>query len=369
MVGSATIALLDLCVWGKKKHEEELTIVCEAQTRTICRRCEEAIDAITIHAHRTADENEPPEHKTVWPVKWLMVVEFFLILALIWMWFTELAVTMNRHYYYDYDPVSFTAYAGMPALIAIVLHAKCWLTAFRAREKQRWRREHDLEGGCDAAVAATARPVPGGRQDRTAVMPASTASNTATYIGDTVQKLDREPREVLSSKSWIAPATAAAARNRSEQERQSLLPKVYTSNAKPISACTHTLEYGTTEGSRSGCEARHGRVAMIEDDSEGSSSDGIEPIKVNRQAAYLTPSITSPTPSPESIDAHSTYGRSTTTLGQSSRAESSAGTVRNVDVLDTPDYSDDAEIMVIKKTRKSKQGKRVKQHAEEEVHR
>lgn len=173
---------------------------------------------------------------------------------------------------------------------------------------------------------------------------------------------------MLSSKSWIAPATAAAARKRSEQERQSLLSKVYTSDAKPISACTHTLDYGTVRGLGSGCEARHGRVAMVEDDSEGSSSDGVEPIKVNRQAAYLTPSITlSPTSSPKSIDPHPTYGTSTTTLGQSSRAESSTGTIRNFDVLDTSDHPDDAGVMVIKKARKSKQGNRVKQHAEGEV--
>ncbi|KAK5309476.1 hypothetical protein LTR70_010256, partial [Exophiala xenobiotica] len=100
MVFSAKIAVFDLCVWVKKKHEEELTIVREVQTRAICRRCEEAMDAVTLHADRTADENETPEHKTVWPVKWLMVVEFFLTLALIWLWFCELAVTLNRSYYY-----------------------------------------------------------------------------------------------------------------------------------------------------------------------------------------------------------------------------------------------------------------------------
>lgn len=369
MVVSAKITILDLCMWVKKKHEEELTVAKEVQTRAICWSCREAIHAVTPHADHRVDDNEPPEHKTMWPTKWLMIVEFFLTPALIWLWFCELAVTMNGYSYYDHGSVAFNVYAGMPTLIALVLHAKCWWSALREREKQRWGREHDLEGGCDAAVAATPRPVPGGGQGGTAAMSASTSSNTATGIKDTVQKLNREARGILSSNSWIGVAAATATRDWRAQERQSLLPKIFSSDAKPVSACIGTLGDGTAKGLGSDRQARHGKMAEVEDESDGNGSEEIEPIMVNRQASYLTPSTTlSPTSSPESIDAHPSYGTSTTTLGQSLRAESSTGTVRDLDGLGTPDDPDDAEIMVIKKARKNKQGKRVKQHAEEGAH-
>lgn len=87
------------------------------------------------HVNPTDDGgNKDPK----WPRKFLLVMDAILAIVLQFGFWIGMGTLTDRYYYRPVEPVIFSAYALLPALISSILHAKAFWKELMARKEEEW---------------------------------------------------------------------------------------------------------------------------------------------------------------------------------------------------------------------------------------
>ncbi|MBA7491866.1 hypothetical protein ES702_02414 [subsurface metagenome] len=341
LVASALLALVDLIIWVCRKYEERTK---RERDRGVCRVCSGWVDGggednggnvaaaafsspqqgtvvdITTRAEDGGGDGDKPK----WPVRWIMILDFLMTGALLWMLVNEFIVVGAMSYgRYPPEMVWVSYYAPVPMAFAAVLHARCWWRQFRAREKQAWLRElgfilgigwlrssDDVKAGTERSVYPHAHCHGHGSgssyQGRCAcdsegtnrILPiVQKRAGLADSVKETVKGLNREAMKALTSKNWLSDRS-------STRERQALLARdrrpqtgctQSSSNEYKKCACSH-FHVCRSVGAESNSVAHiydHEPVGTAKNDDVNGDSDHaheVKPVTIDRAAAYLTPS-------------------------------------------------------------------------------
>src|SRR5207237_332513 len=107
--GSVALSWIDFVIWisRKRKRELDMAIGIAEHQATLCARCEQlqniaSANAVgqqtsTISMARVNRSEDNPD--SIWPVRWIMVIEFFVASAFIWLWMCELGSVEGISYF------------------------------------------------------------------------------------------------------------------------------------------------------------------------------------------------------------------------------------------------------------------------------
>lgn len=423
LIASALLALVDLIIWVCRKYEDRIR---RERDRGICGVCSGRVGGgeedngrdvagVAISSSQQgsfvdmttrAEDGDGDGDKPRWPVKWIMILDFLMTGALLWMLLNEFIVVGAMSYgRYPPEMVWVSYYAPLPMAFAAVLHARCWWRQFRVREKQAWLRElgfslgigwlrssEDVEAGTeriihphahchghDSSSSHRGRCACGSEGTNRTLPIVQKRAGLADSVKETVKGLNREAMRALTSKNWLSDRS-------NTRERQALLTRDrrsqtgYTqspSNGQEKCACSHSHVYRSVGAEPNSVAQIHDHEPAglaKNDDVNGNSGHAreVKPVTIDRTTAYLTPSNSGVTSASCSTASSSTQSQGSRvvenkeeignetglkdedTTGSSALLTHGGRTPRAIDVDGGVDDHEDIDIMVVKKPKKEK---------------